>query len=225
MMQLPVRSNRPKWANCLDPSLTSFGPVRPPAFRSGTSIDTAFLMNDVPRPSPTLPSLYAIFPAAPGELLPEFEFVRDDEVPSPYRDLLVHEHHMTVTVEAHHGDAVDVQILARNHTDNSYARKILLTLHSSCQVVQFGIMRVNLNYCNQAVREEIIDGKTPLGRILIHHNVLRRIEPTAFLRVIPDPAMMSWFGLTQPRRTYGRLAIIHCDEQPAVELLEIVAPE
>jgi hypothetical protein len=36
---------------------------------------------------------------------------------------------------------------------------------------------------------------------------------------------MQWFGLTEPVRTYGRLAIIHCDEQPAVELLEIVAPE
>jgi hypothetical protein len=37
--------------------------------------------------------------------------------------------------------------------------------------------------------------------------------------------MMQWFGLTEPKTTYGRLAIIHCDGKPAVELLEIVAPE
>jgi len=37
--------------------------------------------------------------------------------------------------------------------------------------------------------------------------------------------MMKWFALDKPLRTYGRLAIIHCDEQPAVELLEIVVPE
>ncbi len=181
-------------------------------------------MNDVSRPGSNLPSLYALFPAA-GELRPEFEFVQADEVPSPYRELLVHDQHMTVTVEAHHGDSVDVRILARVHTDDFYARKILLALHGSGRVVQFGIMKINLSYCSPTVREEIVAGRTPLGRILIEHDVLRRIEPTAFLRVIPDPAMMKWFALDKPTRTYGRLAIIHCDEQPAVELLEIVVPE
>ena len=92
-------------------------------------------------------------------------------------------------------------------------------------MVQFGIMRVRLGYCSEAVQKEIIAEKTPLGRILIQHNVLRRIEPTAFLRVIPGTAMMKWFGLDRPKPSYGRLAYIHCDDQPAVELLEIVAPE
>ena len=34
-----------------------------------------------------------------------------------------------------------------------------------------------------------------------------------------------WFGLSEPRLTYGRLALIQCDERPAVEVLEIVTPE
>ncbi len=86
-------------------------------------------------------------------------------------------------------------------------------------------MKINLRYCSPQVRDEIVAGQTPLGRILIQHDVLRRIEPTAFLRILPDPEMTTWFGLTQQAITYGRLAIIHCDEQPAVELLEIVTPE
>jgi hypothetical protein len=172
---------------------------------------------------PSLQELTALFPPA-GEL-PEYEFVPADEVPAPYHGLLVHEHHMTVTVEAYHRDLVDVRVLAVHHDEESYARKILLALHATGRVVQFGIMRVQLRYCSEAVRKEIIAGQTPLGRILIQHNVLRRIEPTAYLRVIPGTAMMKWFGLERPRPTYGRLAYIHCDEQPAVELLEIVAPE
>src|SRR5207248_841333 len=103
--------------------------------------------------------------------------------------------------------------------------KILLELQGSGKVVQFGIVRVNLSYCSEPVRNEILAGKTPFGRILIRHNVMRRIEPTAFLRIIPSPAMMKWFSLDQPVPTYGRLAYIHCDEQPAVQLLEIVIPE
>ena len=175
----------------------------------------------ITRPDPR--TLYNLFP--PADDMPEFELVPADEVPSPYRELLVHEHHMTVTVERHHGSLVDVRILERRQDNSAYARKILLARQSDGRVVQFGIMRVHLNYCSEAVRQEIVAGQTPLGRILIEHDVLRRIEPTAFLRVITSQAMMEWFGLDRPRLTYGRLAFIHCDDRSAVELLEIVAPE
>jgi chorismate-pyruvate lyase len=172
---------------------------------------------------PDMRTLFAFF--APADDLPEVEFVAPDEVPHPYHGLLVHEHHMTVTVEAYHGSLVDVRVLARRHDGDSYARKILLALQSNDRIVQFGIARVNLRYCSPAVRTEILAARTPLGRILIQHDVLCRIEPTAFLQVIPGPTMMEWFGLERPRPTYGRLAYIHCDGQPAIELLEIVAPE
>lgn len=131
---------------------------------------------------------------------------------------------MTVTVEAHHGSLVDVRVLERIHEGNTYARKILLALQSTGRIVQFGLVRIHFQYCSDAVRDEIVAGQTPLGRVLINHNVLRRIEPTAYLRVLPGPAMMGWFGLNKPQPVYGRLALIHCDEQPAVELLEIVGP-
>jgi chorismate-pyruvate lyase len=176
-----------------------------------------------PLAGPDLHTLFALFP--PAGAPPQFEFVSGDDVPPPYHGLLVHEHHMTVTVEAHHGDRVNVQVLARRQDKDSYARKILLTLQGSDRVVQFGIVRIQLRYCSQAVRDEILAAQTPLGRILIAHNVLRRIEPTAFLRIIPGAAMMGWFNLDRPQPTYGRLAYIHCDGKPAIELLEIVAPE
>ncbi len=172
---------------------------------------------------PDLRTLFSLFP--PADDMPEYKIVSAALVPPPYHGLLVHEHHMTVTVEAYHGDLVDVRILARLREGDSYARKILLALRNSGRVVQFGIMRVHLNYCSGEVREEIIAGQTPLGRILINHGVLRRIEPTAYLRVVPGPEMMEWFNLDRLRPAYGRLAYIHCEGKPAIELLEIVRPE
>lgn len=171
---------------------------------------------------PDLPALLSLFP--PSELV-EYAFVSADAVPEPYHGLLVHEHHMTVTVERFHHDLVNVQILARRQDEDAYSRKILLSLQKTGRIVQFGIVRIHLNYCAPDVQAEIVAGQTPIGRILIEHDVLRRIEPTAFVRVVPGPNMMQWFGLRSPIPTFGRLAIIHCDEQPAVELLEIVAPE
>jgi hypothetical protein len=180
-------------------------------------------MNLPPDPTGTdVQGLFALFP--PADYMTRGELVPPGRVPQPYYGLLVHEHHMTVTVEAHHGDAVDVKVMEYRVAGDSYARKILLTLQKTGRVVMFGLMRVNFRYCSDEVRQEILGGQTPLGRVLINADVLRRIEPTAFLRVIPGPAMIDWFGLKQPRATYGRFALIHCDEQPAVELLEIVAP-
>jgi chorismate-pyruvate lyase len=164
-------------------------------------------------------------PFTPADDLPTYSFVPGDAVPPPYHDLLVHNHHMTVTVEAHHGDLVDVRILDRRVEGDIYTRKILLALQGSGRIVQFGIARVHLNYCSPPVREAILAGQTPLGRILIQHNVLRVVEPTAHLRVEPGPGVAQWFGLREPRPTYGRLAVIFCDGREAIEVLEIVAPE
>lgn len=172
-------------------------------------------------PGPDLHTLFQLFP--PSSYLREFDVVEADWVPEPYHKLLVHEHHMTVTVEAHHGSKVDVRVLERKRDGDSYARKILLAKQTDGRIVQFGLVRIWLNYCSSEVRDAILAEKTPLGRILIEYNVLRRIEPTEYLRVTPGPEMIEWFGSSAI--TYGRLAIIHCDDKPAVELLEIVAPE
>jgi len=172
---------------------------------------------------PDLRTLFALFP--PADDVPQYQLVPPEDVPSPYHELLVHSHHMTVTVEKHHGDLVNVRILQRYYQGDTYARKILLALRGTGRVVQFGIARVHLEYVTPAVRDEILAGRTPLGRILIQHDVLRQIIPTAFLRVRSWPTMAKWLGREGQWTTYGRLAWMHCDGQPAIELLEIVAPE
>lgn len=177
---------------------------------------------------PRLAPLFSLFPpdaAALADLPTQFDIVPGSAVPPPYHGLLVHQHHMTVTVETFHHSPVDVRILARYQEGDIYARKILLTLKSTGRIVQFGIVRMDLSKCDNAVRAAILAGKTPLGRVLIEHNVLRTIEPTNYLRITPGLAQMAWFGLTRPRPLYGRLGLIHWNEKPAVELLEIVAPE
>lgn len=174
-------------------------------------------------PDPILDGLLQLFPAQ--DYLQSHEFIAPQAMPEPYRRLLVHEHHMTVTVEEHHHDLVDVKVLERLRGNDAYARKILLALHGSGRIVQFGLVRIHLHFCSPQVQAEILSEKVPLGRVLINHNVMRRIELMRLLKIVPGPKMMEWFGLTTPRVTYGRTAIIHCDGLPAVELLEIVAPE
>ena len=146
------------------------------------------------------------------------------QVPEPFRSLLSHENHMTVTLEEHIGGPVKVHVLEEARNENQYARKSLLTDAATGKVVQFGILRFNFDHCRDEVRDRILEGNTPLGRILIEHDVLRRISTHALLRINPNEEIMTHFGLTEITPVYGRLATIFCNEEPAVDLLEIVSP-
>ncbi len=170
-----------------------------------------------------LPDLFAVFPGSSGP--PEHEEIPAEAVPEPYRSLLVHDQHMTVTMEAFHGKPVYVRVLQRHRSGSWYARKILLFLVGTERVVQFGIVRINLNVCSREVRRAILEESAPLGRILIRHNILRRIEPLSFLRISTRGELGKLFRLDQPAMTYGRLALIHYEGHPAVELLEVPTPE
>lgn len=159
------------------------------------------------------------------EELGAFEEVPAQSVPQPYRRLLAHHEHMTVSVERHHGCKVDVEVLSAEQKGDYYWRKIVLHRQSDRQAVLFGIPRLNLRLVDEEVREEIISQRTPLGRVLINHNVLREVQLASLYRVTPGPELMRLFGIKAPQTTYGRTAFIYCDGFPAVELLEIVSPE
>ena len=154
-----------------------------------------------------------------------FEEVLAEAVPQPYRRLLAHHEHMTVAVEQHHRSPVDVEVISSKHDGDYYSRKIVLHRKLDKQVVLFGIPRLNLRLVDDEVRREILSENKPLGRVLIDHNVLREVQLASLYRVAPGPDLSRLFGLAQPLATYGRTAFIYCDGYPAVELLEIVAPE
>jgi hypothetical protein len=172
--------------------------------------------------APTVEHLYNLFPDSPDR--PDAVEVPAAEVPEPYHRLLVHTHHMTVTVEEFYRSPVDVQVMDCRRSGNEYARKILLKTRPNGKVVQFGLVRINLGVCPPAVRDAIVEGKTPLGRVLIQHDMLRRIEPVAFLRANLSDEMARWFGVEPGSLTYGRLGVIYTGDRPAVEVLEILTP-
>jgi chorismate-pyruvate lyase len=154
-----------------------------------------------------------------------FEEVTPEEVPELPRKLLWHDEHMTVSVEAYHHSPVNVRVLNTHVTSTHYSRRILLTRQSDERVVQFGIVRLNVDFLGAPVREQIEQQHAPLGRILIEHNVLRHVRPLSLWRVEPGPDLQRLFGLQGESTCYGRTALIYCNGLPAVELLEIVTPE
>jgi chorismate-pyruvate lyase len=156
--------------------------------------------------------------------LGRFSLAELTEVTQPYAMLLAHNRHMTVTVEAFHRDAVDVKVLRSLTRGGSYSREIVLQTQQSGQVVQYGIVRIHLHRIAEGPKREILEEKKPLGRVLIEHQVLREVELFKLWQVHCGPVLARLFSVATDTATFGRTAIIHCDGEPAIELLEIVRP-
>ena len=144
-------------------------------------------------------------------------------VPPPYDSLLDHNAHMTVTVESHYGQKVDVHVHRCERKQNWYSREITLVTTESRRIVQYGIVRLDTTMLGPEVWDRIESQKVPLGRVLIEHDVLREVQLCGLWRVQAGPSLAGLMHLRIGEELYGRTALIYCDGAPAIELLEIVA--
>ena len=181
-------------------------------------------------PIDELTKLTAMFPQASGQpLFAAVDYIAARTTPEPYLSLLNHDHHMTVTMEQQHGGPVSVQVLTERRIGDVYCRQITLKRTddggpNAGRTVQYGLVRFDLSHVTNAVRDQILSGEIPLGRVLINHNVMRQIDLNAILRFEVGPALAGYLDCSEGRTTYGRLATIFCDNRPAVDLLEVASP-
>jgi chorismate-pyruvate lyase len=177
-----------------------------------------------PRSAPELEALTKIYYAAPDDLA-DFREIDEEDLPPIYHTLLAHQQHMTVTLEAHSGCPVEVEVLRSERTSTHYQRKVLLRRMSDGGAVLFGIVRITRSLLPAAVRDEIESESTPLGTILINRNVYRDVRLLSFWQLEPSPELCEIFQLESPQPMYGRTALIYCDSVPVIELLEIVTAD
>ncbi|TWU30985.1 hypothetical protein [Novipirellula artificiosorum] len=176
--------------------------------------------------SPTIEieKLFGQFYDWPAQIpeLGEFELV--DRVPAPYDTLLDHHNHMTVTVEAYHRQKVDVIVDRAKRDDQWYAREITLVTQQSRLKVLYGMVRLNVNLLSEDAWRRIESQQTPLGRVLIEHDLLCEVELCGLWRVTMGKRLASLMETEIGAQRFGRTALIYCDGDPAIELLEIVSP-
>ncbi|MFM7034417.1 MAG: hypothetical protein ACKOYJ_04375 [Planctomycetia bacterium] len=147
------------------------------------------------------------------------------DVPEPYRTLLDHRSHMTVAMERHHGWPVRLRVVrvASGDETGRYAREILLEGPDG-EIVQYGIVKLDLAAVDAAIAAAIRTADVPLGRLLVDSGMLREVHRVSLFEVEPGPELGRLMGCGG-RRTYGRVAEISLSGRPAVELLEIAAPQ
>jgi chorismate-pyruvate lyase len=178
-------------------------------------------------------TLEALSEALPRPLaVPTYRYLEGWQVPEPYQHLLVHDRHMTLAMEEYHHCKIAVSVLqsngkalrqVRHRAQMWYVRQIVLHPVGEKKIVQGGIVRIHLSMLEPAVQEAILREDTPLGHILVEHEVLRHISVKKYLELQPGPALSAaWPSFPMDQVAYARLGILYCDLQPAIEVFEVV---
>ena len=157
-----------------------------------------------------------------GVELPRVRTVEPDEIPLPYRSLLVHENDMTLTLERHFGGRVVLRPLSTFTMGQWYFRRVLLVQEFSGRPVEMGAIRMKLRAFTRRIREQILANRIPLGRILRNGRVDYQRRPKSFLSVTPNEEMMGVFWMREPRTLYGRRTEIFQRGTKIGDLVEVL---
>jgi chorismate-pyruvate lyase len=142
--------------------------------------------------------------ARSGVELPQVTAIDPDDIPLPYRSLLVHRTDMTLTLERHFGGRVALRPLATFLHGPWYFRRVLLAQEYTGRPVEMGAIRIRVPAFPARIQKQILKNDVPLGRLLRDGGVDYESRPTVFLSVTPNPEMMGVFWMREPKTLYGR---------------------
>jgi hypothetical protein len=172
-----------------------------------------------------VPFVYPLdeFYARAGLPLPQVERIQGEDMPEPYKSLLVHDHDMTPTLETFHAARIHLRILGREQRGDQYFRQVALLLDGSEQPVEFGANKLNLALFPPKARQMILEEHLPLGRILKDCEIGHTTLAKSFFQITSDELIGSVLGLKGKEILYGRKAtIFDPQKRPLSEIVEVL---
>lgn len=158
-----------------------------------------------------------------GVALPPFEEVAGEDVPQPYKTLLVHRNDMTPTLETFHGRDIHLRVLSRRRKGDEYFREVVLLLDGTDEPVEFGAIKINLDRFSPEARAQVLEEVRPLGHILAEIVEAHASRPKGFLKFTPDELIKDALKVEGEGPLYGRRNTLWDPEGlPMAEIVEIL---
>jgi chorismate-pyruvate lyase len=165
------------------------------------------------------------FYARTGLELPPIKRVSGEQVPEPYRSLLVHQNDMTSTLENFYRDRIHLRVVGRDRRNGHYYREVVLQLDGNDRPVEFGAIKINLDLFATEAQAQILQERHPLGRILKEGGIKFSSRPQGFLRIASDPLINDLLRLGGMQLLYGRRNTLFDGEgRHLAEIVEILPP-
>ena len=153
------------------------------------------------------------------------EFLLPDQLPEPYRSLLVHERDMTGTLERYRGQAMLLHTIERVITPDRVVRHVELRGAEDKQAAEFGAIEISLDQFEVGPREEVLEGELPLGTILKKAEMDFVSRPIAYFRIKPGASVRHSFGVPAEGWLYGRCnQLLALNGRTIADVVEILPP-
>lgn len=158
--------------------------------------------------------------------LPRVHAIRGEQMPEPYKSLLVHFNDMTPTLETYHKESIYIEVLRHQQRGQFYFREVILRLENSDQPVEFGAIKIDLSLFKSAARQLILEGHVPLGHIMEIQHINHQCRPKAFFELDADAFIGGALQTTVGQVLYGRRnSLLDENNVSLAEVVEILPPQ
>jgi flavin-dependent dehydrogenase/chorismate-pyruvate lyase len=158
--------------------------------------------------------------------VPKLSPLLENNVPHPYRDLLVHEEDMTPKMCSFHDSAVYVDALFSFTEDDVYYREVLLKLPSSNKGVLYGGIRIDLSLLPEEAAAKVLAEKEPFGGILEEFKVEHLSRPSGYFEIVAGDFIAASLSVEPGAKLYGRRNTLYTPEMKSIaEIVEILPRE
>ena len=159
---------------------------------------------NLPTPEEALSPLYRFYRMS-QTARPVVNLLPGDELPEPYRRLLLHNTDMTTKLEGFHGDEIVLTVHHEIHLEGCYYREVVLRQKRSNRPVEYGAIEITLNALPKDIQAGVIEGKRPLGGILVDHKMAFESRPEVFFAVEPCAVIATALESDRQANLYGRV--------------------
>ena len=155
----------------------------------------------------------------------DVEDIEGDLMPEPYRGLLVHARDMTHRLQEFVDQTIHLRPLHAEHDGHTLDRRVLLIGDDDGRTVEFGAIRIHLDALPVAAREDVVEGRLPLGAVLKRHRVVYICQPQVYFRLRGATFLADAFELDCSTTLHGRLNHIRSESgAPLAEVIEVLPP-
>ena len=165
------------------------------------------------------------FYLASGNPIPMARRTEGKDIPEPFRSLLVHEGDMTPRLEAACGQRIHLRIISRKLEGDLMLRQVVLVRDSDEGPVEFGAIRIRLEYLPPEARQMVLDCRLPLGRVLHDFFIQHLSQPVAYFELTADSLIRQALQTDFDQHLYGRRnKLLLPSGKVFAEVVEILPP-
>lgn len=153
-----------------------------------------------------------------------WQWVEENGIPRPYRQLLCHDKDMTSTLAAFHGGEVTLRVFQSKRSGSQYLREVLLSVGD--KPAEYGVILMYLDHFPPELRGRILSESEPLGSILNTSGFPYKSSPQGNLEFPDSDFTADIFSSAGGGSLFGRYnALLDSDGRFLARILEILPCE